>query len=468
LLDYLNNEARFDSNQVPPYIVASEHVEKAFRKNDLRDLIRNRFLITLDLDPRYKIIALVIALKTLEFREQPQTTENGFSVEWIRNEALGWWGEKGFQDRSFEAFRTLLDEMIGLGVLRRTGKNQTAYALRSPTIVNLLGTRDEIEQNLLDATEAEPPPTYEAATFRRAESTANPWQRGPLTGEQESKIFTRHNGSGVSIVFGTHLAGLSDVVPFIQLAANSLSDITVTPITENVIDLNAFRLGVEKFLKNGSNKVEVLLVPHTLPWSENWVETAIELITRKRGYKTGTWRVLFVGDTHAAWRWRTLPNVQDGESQDLVDIHTLHNWASDAFRHWVKDTGIGPCTDQEVQNCYKITRGWGPLIHALGERIKENPAQWRESVKAFEREVVSLGSKLLMQDVVKEALPVLDVMRSYAEPINLEELVGLTEISVPDVERIIHWCELIGLITPDAHAHWRLESAVSDFINGIL
>jgi hypothetical protein len=74
--------------------------------------------------------------------------------------------ESGGSERilSGTAFRNLLNEMVGLGILRRTSKSEH-YALRSPNVVNLLGHRNQIEDVLLSSGDWEPAGEYEPQVF---------------------------------------------------------------------------------------------------------------------------------------------------------------------------------------------------------------------------------------------------------------------------------------------------------------
>ena len=64
----------------------------------------------------------------------------GFDVGWVRDNATYWWAKEYAKDSSFEAFRTVLDEMVGLGVLRQDGPRR--YALRSSNLLTLLGSNN--------------------------------------------------------------------------------------------------------------------------------------------------------------------------------------------------------------------------------------------------------------------------------------------------------------------------------------
>ena len=185
LLSHLTDQTRplFDPKNTPPYLIRSAHLD-AVQDEELREKIFDKFKLTLDLDPRYRVIALCIALETLENRDG-DARPNGVDPAWVRQQSLEWW-PKGFEeDTSLEGFRVILDEMVGLGVIRK-GDAHT-YTLRSPNLVNLLGTQKEIEEKLLDAADRDPPAPYEALHFRRGLSDA-PTVRSPLTAQQEAEL----------------------------------------------------------------------------------------------------------------------------------------------------------------------------------------------------------------------------------------------------------------------------------------
>src|SRR5690349_19986325 len=110
----------------------------------------------------------------------------GFPLSWIRKEVLKYWSEGFADDASEHSFQVLLEEMVGLGILRTTTADQCT--LRSPNVVSLMGTRDDIENAPVRAREA--PPDYEAATFRSAlrkpSGMIDSIRRNPLTDRQES------------------------------------------------------------------------------------------------------------------------------------------------------------------------------------------------------------------------------------------------------------------------------------------
>ncbi|MDZ7962903.1 MAG: sigma-70 family RNA polymerase sigma factor [Aulosira sp. DedQUE10] len=208
LLKHVTNPdvANFDTKDSPPYVISSQQVDDAYNNQDLRKAIRDRFVWTLQLDQRYEVIAYTIGYGSINSKNG---MVDGFSVPWIRNEVLTWWYE-GFQGLSSDEIQVLLEEMVGLGVLRLSSTG--GFTLRSPNVLLLMGTADEIEATLLQHREV--PLEYEPFTFRSVIGIKDKFRRSPLTAQQESKLLSSENG--VSIISGTVAAGLEDLKLYLE------------------------------------------------------------------------------------------------------------------------------------------------------------------------------------------------------------------------------------------------------------
>jgi hypothetical protein len=124
--------------------VRSEDIEAVYVKREVRDLIVQRFRWTINLDNRYRLIALVVALSSLD--SDPGET---FTPEELHEDCEVFW-PAGFSSGvlTSKEFRRYLEEMVGLGVLHRQGEQ---YGLRSPNIIGLLGTRQSLDHELAEA-----------------------------------------------------------------------------------------------------------------------------------------------------------------------------------------------------------------------------------------------------------------------------------------------------------------------------
>jgi hypothetical protein len=141
----------------------------------VRELIAERLRYTINLEDRYRVLTLLIALRSLEdgYRHASRPSE-------LLEAAHEIWDE-GFPLNSERQLTIFLDEMVGLGLLIRVPGEERAYAMRSPNVVNMLGTRPELRSELND-TEFDLPYDYNPRAARRSIGISGGVQRmSPLT-----------------------------------------------------------------------------------------------------------------------------------------------------------------------------------------------------------------------------------------------------------------------------------------------
>ncbi|MDN4478659.1 hypothetical protein QQX10_10705 [Demequina sp. SYSU T00039] len=187
--------------------ITTQDVEDVYAKPEVREGIRERFHWTINLDNRYRVIALVTAV--LSFEADAGTA---FSPRDLHLACADYWPQ-GFAQGAISSaeFRRYLDEMKGLGVLHR--RETGDYVLRSPNIRSLLGTRQQIEEELLEVAEGlEVAPTYNPALNRRIirprESSGGD-VRSPLADADLARLLDRTDP--IQFVIGTEALGIARV-----------------------------------------------------------------------------------------------------------------------------------------------------------------------------------------------------------------------------------------------------------------
>ena len=460
LLEHLQDVGSgfFDPKTTPPYVIERKHVEAVSQNRDLQQTIRSRFQITLDLDTRYQVVALSIALESRKSEGVGEEEVDGMAIAEIRKEALNWWPQ-GFPDRTRDAFRALLDEMVDLGVLRRAGNDFKAYALRSPAIASLLGTPSEIEEALLEASEKEPPEIYEASTHRRGRP-GDLWVRSPLTGQQESEILAEKDA--VLILFGTRLSGLDRLNGFLKEMVKGKDFITLD-FAEGMQDKNRFERRLQQTLDKakGDTGLQLLVVPHTEPWTRDWVSRATHRLASRRSTRSQV-RVLFVGDARDAWEWTTAGN----DSEDMqVEVFSLAPWIGSFITQWSKDTGFGPLGKEDLAEWAQVTGWWGGLLASLGERLKENPMSWKRTFESFKASVPETVREMLMKNIPKNLADPLCILAKYQAPLSCEDWLELFDPPIPadapaHLQQIVRWADLLGLLSPTEGERWIIDPIV--------
>jgi hypothetical protein len=127
----------------PPWVVQMDDVERVLESRELREAALERFRITLELDQRYNLVALLAAQLSMS---DPQLLARGINIPDLREWAAMTWPAGFPPDLGEDAFDALLAEMEGLGLLRRV--DGTHYALRSANLAHLIGTQKEISRQI--------------------------------------------------------------------------------------------------------------------------------------------------------------------------------------------------------------------------------------------------------------------------------------------------------------------------------
>src|SRR5690606_1306567 len=94
----------------PPFMIDHTDVEAVYRKFEVRDMIRQRFELTIRLDPRYEAISLAVAVEQLGSLDG---FGSAYRADEIRTLVRSYWPQ-GFRQLGGDAFRGLLREMCGL------------------------------------------------------------------------------------------------------------------------------------------------------------------------------------------------------------------------------------------------------------------------------------------------------------------------------------------------------------------
>ena len=455
------NMELFISDTYPPYKITTLHVENAYKSQELRKPIIDRFMWTLILDLRYKLIALAIAHNSIS--EEGDRLENSFTITQIRDEVMIWWPPcwpAGFRDSVLsESLRVLLDEMVGLGILRITGDGK--YALRNPNVITLLGTKEDIENNLLEIQKEEPPLEYEPATFRsayRVDGKVEPARRNPLTAQQEAKL--KDSQYGVSIISGCEASGLLDLENFIKSA---LGDKFFNK-PETIID----RTNFTKYLSTMDDRQKfgttLLLITPQTPWTDCWVYDAIDKVTRLKS-KNAFLHIAFVADPYIIWA--LLDDLEKFNSffSKEVNIINLHPWQEPALRQWLEDCDFRVSNKEGRNKIAKVTGNW-PLLIDYFYNTKSNKDLWKNKLEEIEKLFANIDFIENLFPKFGLNIPIPNkILNNWIdlgeEEISKEDLATVIEdIPVDNIERTLRWGEQLCIINSTGNNYWRIDQVV--------
>jgi len=432
-----SNRQRFDVSAGPRYPVSDALVDEAYRERSLREAIRSRFQYTLQLDQRYEVIAYALAWA---LADRSTSFSAGASATDLRGWASYWWSE-GFRGVGDHEFRILLEEMVGLGVLRRI--EERAYSLRNPNLLRLLGNNEDIETVLTRTRET--PVEFEPSIFRAPppEGVSDP-RRSPITLTQESSLFADKHG--VSLIVGTNAGGLRELKHFLtgrDLAVQWHGDI---PNLNDYLKL----LDARRDERN-----TILVLSPEVPWNELWINKALEKI-RKLTSKDRRLRIVFVADPSALWH--LIPSISDFEGRGL-ELIPIKPWHDAFLSQWLEDLHISGNQADMRKELKTLTGNWPGMLLPLPQRCHQF-STLLDSVR------ISLGRVEIRNQFLEDlALPMgemrnaIRLLQQFPDETieNLKVLAsdfGVTAESIPS--RML-WAEHLQIAQRSGKESWRLD-----------
>ena len=202
----------------PLWLIPTETLFAHHGFNHIKSRIRDKFHLTLNLDPRYALVAYTLARLIYEGDER-RALISGLSPKLLMEEAEIYW-PKNSESPTPPAFEALLEELFDLGVLGRNripgSANRYNYLLRTREVAAMLGTGNDIYHALEDIENKDPTISYDRTTHRRRYSTTarqpqQQWPYAPLSDFQIEQLISKNTTDPVRIVCGLEVLGLSKV-----------------------------------------------------------------------------------------------------------------------------------------------------------------------------------------------------------------------------------------------------------------
>lgn len=254
--------------------------------------IREKFHLTLNLDPRYALVAYTLGRLIVEGREYEARVVGLEPGALLEEASLSW--PKFSQRPSPAAFEALLEELFDLGILGRAtvpGTNRHRYLLGTRQVLTMLGSEADIYHALQEIEEKDPAVAYDRAIHRRRYKTGNgsgldDWANSPLTDLQTERLF-HPDAHPVQIVCGLEMLGLSKVGVALKRIAES-GRIPGSPERELTVDIvktpKELRAIVDRRDPSGYSKSIVIFAPDDAAQTDEvikWVERQPSVLDRR-------------------------------------------------------------------------------------------------------------------------------------------------------------------------------------------
>ncbi|MFZ4433860.1 MAG: ATP-binding protein [Microthrixaceae bacterium] len=305
----------------PPVEVTTTMVNAVLANDELRTEIRQRFEWTLNLDQRYRLLAYLFAIRAHDELGATSASLNEITVVSLADELRSTWPAM-FQTYGHDDVLGLLEEMTGLGILRRTPS--AGYALRNPNVLSLLGSYEEIADRLTTPREFEVAAPRDPAAERIALDGGAP---SPLPRSTLRNLIEHDR----TVLVGAPASGLERVPEALELVLEPLGHRLVNVRHPDQIDRGADAL----------NWIHVD--------SENDLAAAVSLLEH-----TGVRAIVLAGVT----------DFVSMEIESEVEIEWLHRWSAADLSSWLGDHPA----QFNVERILRTTGGWHePVIAWLRE-----------------------------------------------------------------------------------------------------
>lgn len=342
----------------PPYVITRSDVESVEEHADLKADIRAAFHETLNLDHRYGVIAHVLAHHAHE-----HGLDARLSDKQLREECLSYW-PTGFAKLDVEAFRAYLQEMTGLGVLAPNNDGR-GWHLRSANVLSMIGTREDVEAQLVTAAELSVPDEFLALESRHELPSG---RRSPLTAAQLDDVLGDHSNQ-VRVVLGSRATGVDHVAEAVRAAAETSGNrFTMPPVASRrqfEEQLVAGRPGERRVVlddlvgvaPNEAACCDAVVAAQTLRPSEGGVTRSAVIVAGPDQF--GVWRQIFAQDAAAAAGATALP----------IGTVSLRRYDAATLRVWSLETNLFT-SEERREELLRKTGGWPMLVERAAKLVK--------------------------------------------------------------------------------------------------
>lgn len=372
-------------------LIRQTDIENIENNPDVRRLSGDRFDMTLNLDKRYTVAVYgLIAAYDKGIGK--------FTVSKALEVARAWVPEE-FEQMSESGFESLLLELVGLGVLRVDDKAKRQYALRNQSILQLIGSMDDVQHKLQDAVNDLKKHDQDVLTCHATGPAPNHIP-SPLSLQDEHMILSAKAPEGapkysVSLIMGTPAQGLTlkdmqegfNTINELQ-SGSSMSKYDTRVVTDiAALELKRFSEIVDTAIDSwATTKAAVVLVSleecSSIDRIMDFISIANEKASRATRLKYSL-RLVFLLGARAMWSWHAHSWITSSPSEIGGQVE-LGRWTRHACEGLLDQQGMSVTSEQgEMLRC--ATEGWYVSLMKFIEvrKKKETASSFNDFNKIF-------------------------------------------------------------------------------------
>lgn len=353
LVDRLQNN-RQDSK--PPLFIKADDLDAVERDPALLIELRRKFELNLNLDKRYKAIALFLA--EVYYSEIVNGHYQGLTTKEISDYCESF-ATTHFMHTGPGVYEALLDEMCKLNVLERNG---TRYVLRNPNIAMMMGDRDRVSTQIEELSKETPEYSRNHGERRimMVNEGGNARQLFPFPVAWTRRYLDPSDGE-LLIVTGNELSGMNDLILTTQSDWKIGHDGWLCCIQGNGVTLGQEYLKKARQKSNEKNPRFVIIRPNA--WSIKDIPELIALAAK--GARLGI-RFIALATTERAL---DLANAMDAgsfaEQESQCQIVPVPNWTEDAIYFMLHENIEVADNSNAITAIIDATCGYGKEVSAL-------------------------------------------------------------------------------------------------------
>jgi len=451
----------------PPWTISTADVLAALNDPATRRDVRGALGLTLDIDKRTRVIASVLALHAYDSPPGSRMADAD-----LYTECRSAW-PSGFAGTTLVAFRELLNELAGLGILADAADDRSGRAIRNETVLRALGSRDDAARHLREV-ERSALPVNEARGQVRPVRADN-IRRSSLTTAQLGQLFRK--GNTTRIIVGSTATGI-DQVPA-----------TLTEVAPTMVSVvNPSTAGAYKSqLETGATDAQRLLVVSDLSTMSN-LDSCTRALSLAQGEDSGAGLprdqaasrtvALLAGERNPAW---LLELAGRDDLDDLVLPLERYSQYTLPLR-WRGEGGLDALADGSLADrSLLVTGGWPALVEQVAAEALRKPGRASQAVAALDRLEAAHADPGWCRQLLTDSgalLPtwpdmsrLVEVLVEYDAPCSPTDVQVLAADKVLDLTRTVRLAQWFGLVTltdteelslaPLISSAWRIANSAA-------
>ncbi len=445
----------------PPIFIKEEDLEAVEKDNSLLSELREKFKLNLNLDKRYKAIALILA--DVYYSEIETGQNHGLTMTQIR-EYCETYCPTHFEDTGPGVYEALLDEMSKLNVVEKVGSR---YVLRNPNIAQLVGERDRVT-TLLSELDSEPPEASRNQGERRVIMTkGDRYVTFPMPVSWIRNRMEKNDGTELIILTGNQFSGVMDLAMVDREGWELQNEVYHPVLGAGPQSLNT---QLTKIRRNRGKMPKMMVVRHN-GWQVKQIPE-YAAIANKAGKigKSGGIRIILLAHPERAYEIVKQGKLCDQDTNHPWCVVPIPPWSQDAIYYWIHENAEVAESQKAIAAIKDASCGFGKLVgnvcnsNLTVEGALKAPVKMR---KVIAPNLVTFYEKIGMPRIlieekgeeIKEFLAMINgVDRNNVE--EFEESAAMYNID-EDLFQFLYW---MGLVQEGTGGKWSIPGMYANLI----